>query len=141
MDKKIFTVDDVEGKIKENAEYENIKGEFIISTNTIVLGPSVNGIKFICSENAIDNFIFQIILTLNELSNIPSGAHQGAWVPLPGVTREKIIERYTQNKEYSLNLLKEDPNIVIIKKINDHGKKIIWISPDGKIGQGATPLV
>jgi hypothetical protein len=137
--KKHFLPEDVEKIIQERDGYANIKGIYIISSNSIVLGPTKNGINFYSTEEDFKIFVDDILDKLNVLSPIPAESAPPEWVPLPGVNKEKVLSRYEHNPELYLTLIQEDPNILTIRKVDNEGKRISWIAPDGMIGRGAFP--
>jgi hypothetical protein len=139
--KKDYFPSDIDEKISKSNDYSQILGTYVISSNSIILGPTTNGIKFHSTEEEINLFVEHILEKLVMFSNIPSEIAPIEWVALPGVKKEILIEKYGKTKELSNELIQQDPNIMVIKKINNKDKKIIWISPDGMIGKGAHPTI
>ena len=135
MSKTNYNTKDVEDKIKEHPNYHKISGSYILSRNSIALGPKKT-VEFKCSKEEFERFINEIIETILSIESIPAETNIKEWVALPGVSKIKISENLTQNPSFYAEFLKNDPQILVIKKISNYKGTITWKMPDGRIGSG-----
>ncbi len=126
MEKKTFTIQDIEDHLKQHPDFEKVSGTYILSMNPLHLSVSKDGIEFQITDSDFEIFIQQIIEAILELSPVKAASAPKEWAPIPGIDREAVLKRYQETPEIYLELIRDDPNIILIHKINDEGKDISW---------------
>lgn len=139
MEKRNYTIAELEIKLKEHPLFNKLSGNFILMMNSIDLQNKLP--SFNCDQEELSLFLDQIMEATVALSRIPASEAPKEWAPLPGISKKAILERYLEHPSLYLELLRDDPNIVIIKKISDMGTSIIWKIPDGRIGGGGHTII
>lgn len=126
MQKKIYTVQDIESAIRKHEDFEKISGIYLLSINPLSLAVTDQGIELNCTESDFEIFIQQILHRMLELSPVTSNTAPQEWASLPGINREDILRRLQETPEVYRELLLDDPNIVLIEKVGDEGPEISW---------------
>lgn len=122
MENKKFTLDDIRSHLHEHPNYEKISGTYVLSMGSL----TKDEVQFHVTDHAFQIFIEQIIHAIVELSSVKASTAPIEWAAAPGKDREAILRRYQETPEVYAELLRENPNIVLIHKTSDEGKEVSW---------------